>query len=247
MKIGLFIPCFIDQLYPQAGIATLELLEKAGCEVVYPEKQTCCGQPMANTGCEKDVKKLAKKFVKQFTGFDYVVSPSASCVVMVKEQYPEYVGDMPGFKHLEESIFEICEFLHDVLKVNKFDAEFSHKVGLHNSCHGHRMLNLGRPSELNMPYFSKLENLLRMVKGIELVNLGREDECCGFGGTFSINEPEVSVAMGVDRIQDHLQAGAEYITGADYSCFIHLDAIIRQEKYPVKLIHMAEILNGGAI
>lgn len=245
MKIGLFIPCFIDQLYPQAGIATLELLEKFGYEVVYPKNQTCCGQPMANTGCEKDVKKLAKKFVKLFSGFDYVVSPSASCVVMVKEQYPHYVGDDPDFQHLQVHIFEISEFLHDVVKVDKLEVSFPYKVGLHNSCHGHRMLNLASTSELNIPYFSKLENLLRQVKDIELVNLGREDECCGFGGTFSINEPHISVAMGKDRIQDHVDAGAEYITGADYSCFIHLDGVIREEKYPVKLIHIAEILNGG--
>lgn len=228
-------------------MATLELLEKFGYEVIYPVEQTCCGQPMANTGCEKDVKKLAKKFVKLFSGFDYVVSPSASCVVMVKEQYPDYVCEMTGFKHLVENIFEICEFLHDVVKIDKLDAEFHQKVGLHNSCHGHRLLKLGSSSELNIPYFSKLENLLKLVKGIDLVNLGREDECCGFGGTFSINEPEVSVAMGLDRIQDHLDAGADYITGADYSCFIHLDGIIRQEKYPVKLIHIAEILNGGVV
>lgn len=245
MKIGLFIPCFIDQLYPQAGMASLELLEKQGYEVVYPEEQTCCGQPMANTGCQKDVKKLAIKFVKLFAGFDYVVSPSASCVVMVKEQYPEYVSHLPEFKHLQSHIYEICEFLHDVTKIKHLEAYFPYKVGLHNSCHGHRLLNLGRASELNLPYFSKLENLLNLVNGVSLVNLGREDECCGFGGTFSINEPEVSVAMGVDRIHDHIQAGAEYITGADYSCFIHLEGIIRKSNYPVKLIHMAEILNGG--
>jgi len=247
MKIGLFIPCFVDQLYPQAGMATLDLLEKQGYTVEYPEKQTCCGQPMANTGCEKDVKRLAKKFVKLFSGYDYVVSPSASCVVMVKEQYEQYVGDVPGFQHLKNNIFEICEFLHDIAKVEKLDASFPYKVGLHNSCHGHRMLGLAKPSELNIPFFSKLEKLLRMVKDIDLVNLGREDECCGFGGTFSINEPEVSVAMGNDRIQDHLDAGAEYITGADYSCFIHLEGVIREEKYPVKLIHITEILNGGIV
>lgn len=247
MKIGLFIPCFIDQLYPQAGMATLELLEKQGLDVIYPEEQTCCGQPMANTGCSRDVRKLARKFVKQFGDFDYVVSPSASCVVMVKEQYPEFVGDDPRYQHLQAHIYEISEFLHDVIKIKKISATFPHKVGLHNSCHGHRLLGLGSPSEMNIPHFSKLENLLGMVNQLELVSLGRPDECCGFGGTFSINEPHVSVAMGNDRVKDHLKAGAEYITGADYSCFIHLDGIIREENYPVKLIHIAEILNGSAL
>lgn len=245
MKIGLFIPCFIDQLYPQAGIATLELLEKYGYDVQYPKRQTCCGQPMANTGCETDVKKLAKKFVKQFSGYDYVVSPSASCVVMVKEQYPLYVADMPGFDHMVNHIYEISEFLHDVVELDKLEVSFPHKVGLHNSCHGHRLLHLAHPSELKLPHFSKLQNLLGLVDGLELVSLGRADECCGFGGTFSINEPEVSVAMGEDRMQDHLNAGAEYVTGADYSCFIHLEGIVQKQNYPVKLVHIAEILNGS--
>lgn len=247
MRIGLFIPCFIDQLYPQAGLATLELLEKQGFEVECPDKQTCCGQPMANTGCSKDVKKLAERFVRLFSDFDYVVSPSASCVVMVKEQYPEYVGDMPGYRYLQSHLYEISEFLLDVVGVTHLQARFPHKVGLHNSCHGHRLLHLGSASEMHVTHFSKLETLLRMVDGLELVSLDRPDECCGFGGTFSINEPDVSVAMGKDRIRDHLQAGAAYITGADYSCFIHLDGIIRQEEYPVRLIHIAEILNGAAV
>jgi len=245
MRIGLFIPCFIDQLYPQAGLATLEILEKIGCDVYYPKGQTCCGQPMANSGCTNDVKKLAKKFLKLFTGFDYVVAPSASCVVMVKEQYPEYLSGEPGFEHLKNSIFEICEFLHDVLKVTKFDVSFPHVVGLHNSCHGHRLLGLGSPSELMNPFSSKLETLLSSVKDIQLVKSQRPDECCGFGGTFSINEPQVSSAMGHDRIRSHVEAGAEYITGADYSCFIHMQGIIDNGNYPVKLIHMAEILNGS--
>ena len=247
MKIGLFIPCFVDQLYPEAGMATLELLEKQGLEVHYPEEQTCCGQPMDNTGCSGDVRRLARKFVKLFSGYDYVVSSSASRVVMVKEQYPEYVGDDPAFQHLQRHIYEISEFLHDVIKVQSLGVSFPHKVGLHHSCHGHRLLHLGSPSELNIPHYSKLENLLRMVQDIELVSLTRPDECCGFGGTFSINEPDVSVDMGNDRIQDHVKAGAEFITGADYSCFIHLDAIIRKEHYPVRLVHIAEILNGSAL
>ena len=243
--IGLFIPCFIDLLRPEAGMATLELLEKTGMEVVYPEKQTCCGQPMANTGCVKDVKKLAYKFLKQFRDFDYVVSPSASCVVMVKEQYPDLLSREPAFRRLAEQTFEICEFLHDVIKVKSLDAKFPFKVGVHNSCHGHRLLRLARTSELKLPWYSKVENLLQMVDGIHLVHLSRVDECCGFGGTYSINEPEISVFMGRDRLADHLSAGAEYLTGSDYSCMIHLEGIINFEQHPLKVIHIAEILNGS--
>ncbi len=247
MKIGLFIPCFIDLLYPQAGIATWELLKSGGHHVDYPREQTCCGQPMANTGCEKDVRRLAHRFLKLFRDYDYVVSPSASCVVMVKEQYPAYLAGEPGFDHLSSHIFEICEFLHDVMPIRDQNSSFPHRVGIHHSCHGHRMLHLGSPSELRSKPFSKIHNLLSGVKGIEIVHLSREDECCGFGGTFSVNEPELSVFMGNDRIRDHLAAGAEYITGADYSCLMHMEAIIRREQYPVKVIHAAEILNASSI
>jgi len=246
MKIGLFIPCFIDLLYPEAGTATLELLKKSGHEVHYPHEQTCCGQPMANTGCEKDVRRLARKFLKLFRDYDCVVSPSASCVVMVKEQYPAYLAGEPGFDHLTSNIYEICEFIHDLGPSMQTDASFPYRVGIHHSCHVHRMLHLGSPSELRMKGVSKIHNLLAGVRDIEIVHLSREDECCGFGGTFSVNEPELSVFMGNDRIRDHLAAGAEYITGADYSCLMHMEAIIKREQYPVKVIHVAEILNAAS-
>jgi len=243
-SVALFVPCYIDKIYPNAALATLKLLEKFGYRVIYPKEQTCCGQPTANTGCAKDTATLAKRFVDIFYGYDYIVAPSASCVSMVKNHYLEYIKPTKEYLHIQNSIFEICEFLTDVVKVKELDARFPHKVGFHRSCHGLRELNLAAPSELNIPYYSKPESLLKMVKDIEIVELKRADECCGFGGTFSINEPEISIKMGKDRALDHLNSGAEYIVGYDSSCLMHLEGIIRANGYPLKIAHIAEVLAG---
>jgi len=143
-----------------------------------------------------------------------------------------------------ERTFELCEFLHDVIRVETFDVTFPYKVGLHNSCHGHRDLRLASPSELHIPCYNKLENLLRKIDGLELVTPQRPDECCGFGGTFAVTEKDVSVAMGNDRIADHLNAGAEVMTGADVSCLMHMDGLIRRQGKPLRVMHMARIFNG---
>jgi L-lactate dehydrogenase complex protein LldE len=155
-------------------------------------------------------------------------------------------GDAAGHAAaaIRSKIFELVEFLTDVLKVQQLDAEFPHKVGLHQSCHGQRGLKLAQMSELMAPPFSKPEQLLKLVKGIELVELDRKDECCGFGGTFCVAEEAVSVKMGKDRVADHLHHGAEYITAADMSCLMHLEGILRRQKSPVQVRHIAEILNG---
>ncbi|TZF84087.1 (Fe-S)-binding protein [Pedobacter sp. BS3] len=244
MTVGLFIPCYVDQFYPNAGIATLQLLEKLGVNVVYPENQTCCGQPMANSGYEHLTGKCDELFVDNFSSFDYIVAPSGSCTLHVKEhlhahQYPEKA------KHIRSHIYELVEFLTDVLKVDKLPARFPHKVGVHQSCHGQRGLKLSQMTELVEPFFSKPLQLLNMVEGIELVPLDRTDECCGFGGTFCVAEEAVSVKMGKDRVADHIRHGAEYITGADMSCLMHMEGILRREKSNVKVLHIAEILNAG--
>ncbi|RXJ68608.1 Fe-S oxidoreductase [Halarcobacter ebronensis] len=245
MKIGLFIPCFMNELYPKSCIATLKLLKSLNLDVEYPEEQTCCGQPMANAGCAKDIKTLAYKFVSTFSKYDYIVAPSGSCVTMVKEHYKEFFEeDDEEYNKTKTSIYEICEFLHDIMKITKLDVKFPYKVGLHNSCHGHRALKLGTASELNIPYNNKLRNLLNLVEGIEIVDLKREDECCGFGGTFCVTQEDVSVAMGKDRINDHLDSSAQIITGADMSCLMHLEGIINRDKTPLKVVHITEILAG---
>ncbi|MDO9256870.1 MAG: (Fe-S)-binding protein [Bacteroidales bacterium] len=242
VTIGLFIPCYIDQFYPQVGIATLELLEKLGLDVGYPLLQTCCGQPMANSGCEKKAVKVYQKFVKNFSSFDYVVSPSGSCVYHVREHY-NILEQTEQVKKVRQSTFELCEFLLDILKVDDLQIHFPHKVGIHQSCHGLRGLKIGTGSELVTKKQSKIHSLLAKAEGLEIVELDREDECCGFGGIFSIFHPDVSVKMGKDRVADHERHWAEYITATDMSCLMHLEGIIRRQNRPVKVKHIAEILN----
>jgi L-lactate dehydrogenase complex protein LldE len=244
MKVAIFIPCYVDQFYPQVGIATLELLEKFGVSVTYPENQTCCGQPMANAGFEHLSEPCNDLFIDNFSGYDYIVSPSGSCVLHVKDHL--HSSSKNEASHgIRERIYELTEFLTDVLQVKNISSKFYHKVGLHQSCHGQRGLKLSQMTELVAPAFSKPEQLLRMVEGLELIPLDRKDECCGFGGTFSVSEEAVSVKMGKDRVADHLQYGAEYITANDMSCLMHLDGILRRQKSSTKVIHIAEILNKG--
>lgn len=240
MKVGLFIPCYVDQFYPQVGIATLNILERLNLDVEYPLEQTCCGQPMANAGFEKYSKGASELFIKNFSAYDYIVSPSGSCVLHVKE----HMQHVANTSTIHDKIFELCEFLTDIVKVDSLKAHFPHKVGLHASCHGLRGLRLGKASELNAPDFNKPRSLLEKVNGIQLIDLARKDECCGFGGTFAITEEAVSVRMGEDRIEDHLSHGAEVITGADMSCLMHLEGLIKRQKRNVKVMHIAEILNG---
>jgi L-lactate dehydrogenase complex protein LldE len=243
MRVGLFIPCYVDQFYPQVGIATLQLLEKSGCEVIYPAQQTCCGQPMANSGFEHLSKGCNDLFIKNFGEFDYIVAPSGSCVLHIKEHlHGEGDAASGSAAHIRSRIYELVEFLTDVLKVEQLDASFPHKVGLHQSCHGQRGLKLAQMSELMADPFSKPERLLKLVKGIELVDLDRKDECCGFGGTFCVTEEAVSVKMGKDRVADHLRHGAEYIAAADMSCLMHLEGILHRQKSKVQVRHIAEIL-----
>ena len=243
MKVGLFIPCYIDQFYPQVAIASLELLEKLGCQVAYPFRQTCCGQPMANTGCEQDAVATYHHFVELFHAFDYIVAPSGSCVYHVRKHY-DIIEQTEEVKSVRKSTLDLSEFLLDVLKIETLDSSFPYKVGLHQSCHGLRGLRLGTGSERVLEKDSKLQTLLRLVKGIELVELNRADECCGFGGTFAVNEPAISVKMGKDRIADHESKGVEVLTAGDMSCLMHLESIIRRQQKNIKVKHIAEILNG---
>ena len=244
MKVGLFIPCYIDQLYPHIGTATVKVLRDQGVEVEFPTAQTCCGQPMANTGCTGDTRPLALKFFAIFRDFEYVVCPSGSCVSMVRNHYDEYLEGTPGFEELKHKTFELCEFLTDVLKVEHIAGRFPHRVGLHQSCHGLRELRMGSCSEVMGKQFSKTRQLLESLEGIEFTQLKRPDECCGFGGTFAISEEAISTMMGLDRIADHEQAGTEVLTANDMSCLMHLEGLIRRHKKPIRVMHVAEILSG---
>ena len=242
-RVGLFIPCYIDIIYPNVALATYKLLTKLGFSVDYPLNQTCCGQPFLNSGVKDEAKALANRFYNIFKDFDYIVAPSASCIATVKFGYKDLL-DSKEYLELKEKSFEICEFLTDVVKIDSIDAKFNHKVGFHQSCHGLRELNLARSSELNLPYYSKPLKLLKMVDGIEIVDLKRADECCGFGGVFSVIEPDVSVKMGQDRVQDHIDSGAEYIVGYDSSCLMHMQGVAKKQKQNIKFLHIVEILAG---
>lgn len=243
MTIGLFIPCYVNQFYPGAAIATLQLLEKLGHNVVYPTNQTCCGQPMANSGFQHLTKETDELFVKNFSSFDYIVAPSASCVLHIKDHLHSE-KDPQAAEKIRGKVFELVEFLTDVLKIERLGARFPHRVSIHHSCHGLRGLHLSQMSELNAPPFSKPLQLLNMVEGLELVSLDRPDECCGFGGTFCVSEEAVSIKMGRDRVADHEKNGAEYITSSDLSCLMHLEGILNRNKSGVRVIHIAEILNS---
>ena len=242
MTIGLFIPCFMNELYPEASMATLKLLEKLKFNVEYPMEQTCCGQPMANSGCSQDIEKLAHRFVNTFKKYDYVVAPSGSCVTMVKEHYEPFFNDNKDYNKIKTSIYEITEFLHDIAKIDKLDSKFNYKVGIHNSCHGHRVLKLGSASELNIPHFNKLESLLSLVEGIELVKLNRDDECCGFGGTFSVKHGDISAAMVADKTKHLLNADVVQYVSADHGCMMNINGALAYQKQSLRGEHIASYL-----
>ena len=242
MKAGLFIPCYIDQFYPQVGIDTLLLLEKLGVEIESPANQTCCGQPLANSGMEKETTEICSHFIQLFSSYDTIISPSGSCVLHIKEHVPESLFDEAYF-HVRDHIYELTEFLTDVLKIEELDGHFPHRVGLHQSCHGLRGLRNGKSSELAGDASSKARTLLSSLKDIDLVDLDRTDECCGFGGTFSVFEEAVSAQMGKDRIHDHEKNGAEIITAIDMSCLMHIEGLIKRNHQPLRVMHVAEILN----
>jgi len=243
MRVGLFIPCYIDQFYPKVGIATLQLLKKLGVDVEYPLNQTCCGQPLANSGFESYTKKVGELFKQNFDKYDYIVSPSGSCVFHVRNHF-NAANKISGVENFRENTFELCDFITNVLGNLDIDAVFNKKVGLHQSCHGLRGLKLGRSSETVGPPYSIVNNLLEKVSGIQLMPLGRTDECCGFGGTFAIAEEAISIKMAKDRLKDHLDHGVEVITSTDMSCLMHLHGVAVRRKLNIEMVHVAEILNS---
>ncbi|WP_282135246.1 (Fe-S)-binding protein [Seonamhaeicola maritimus] len=243
IKVGLFIPCYINQLYPQVGIATLELLEKLDVDVVYPQGQTCCGQPLGNSGYEEDSKGICNHFVENFKTYDFIVGPSGSCIYHIKQHF-DILEQTPEVQKVRANAYELCEFIVKILGKTDLGASFPYKVGLHKSCHGLRGLKLGSCSEVQGEHYSTEEDLLSCVEGLELMSLNRKDECCGFGGTFAVFEEAISAKMGKDRVQDHLDSDVEVLTGADHSCLMHLEGIVNRNKQPLKVMHIAEILNS---
>ena len=244
MKIGLFIPCYVDALYPEVGVSTYKLLKSLGLDVEYPERQTCCGQPMGNAGFEHMAKPLARKFDELFAGYDYVVAPSASCAAYVRFFHPNLMKEQTC--EAAGKTTDLVEFLHDILQVKTLPAKFPHKVSVHNSCHGVRELGLSSPSECHVPKFNKIIDLLNLVEGIEVVEPERPDECCGFGGMFSVEETAVSTRMGLEKVRRHMETGAEFITGPDSSCLMHMQGVARKQGITdIQFIHVAQILSSG--
>jgi L-lactate dehydrogenase complex protein LldE len=245
VRVGLFIPCFVDQLAPDAGMASVEVLERFGVQVDYPEQQTCCGQPLWNAGHAADLAALVAHFASCFAGCEHIVAPSASCVAMVRKHYRDVPG-APELGSLPERTFELCEFLTDTLGVNEIRGRFPHRVGWHPGCHGLRELGLGRASERMDPAPAIRDPgrlLLSTIDGLEWSEPVRPDDCCGFGGTFTMSEPAVSVAMGRARLTDYAEAGAEILTSGDPSCLLHLKSLSPRDGRPQpRVLHVAEVL-----
>jgi L-lactate dehydrogenase complex protein LldE len=227
MRVTLFITCFNDTLFPAAGQATVAVLERLGCEVDFPLEQTCCGQMHGNSGYEDDARPLAERFGRVFGGAEAVVCPSASCAGFVREHYPRMGVPFDG-----PPVYELSEFLIDVLGTEDVGASFPHRVTLHPTCHSIRALGIGdRP-----------ERLLRAVRGIELVELDGARECCGFGGTFAVKNADVSMAMLGDKVRGVLDTRAEVCTAVDTSCLMHIGGALQRQRAGVRTMHLAEIL-----
>lgn len=244
-RVALFLPCYIDQLAPRVGFATLAVLRSVGVAAEFPLDQTCCGQPLANAGCAAEARPLAERMLRIFGDFDYLVCPSGSCTAMVRHRFADLLG--PAAAALAGRTFELCEFLIEVAGFDTFGGRFPHRVGLHHGCHGLRDLRLGTCSERVEPPANPVGQLLAGIDGLELVDLQRVDECCGFGGAFSVEERGVSATMGRDRLADHLAAGAEVIASIDMSCLLHLEGLARRQGDGVRLMHVAEILAAATV
>lgn len=239
MRVALFITCLADQFYPAVGVAALKVLRGLGVEVSFDPAQTCCGQPAFNTGYRDESRAVAVKVLDLFSASgaaDYVVSPSGSCTSMIRVFYPELFEHDPvrlrQAQQLATRVFEFSEFLVKVLKAGDVGASFPHRIAYHDSCHLLRELGVSEEPR----------RLLRSVRGAELVELQDHRLCCGFGGTFSVKFPEVSVAMGEDKLKATTAAGAEYLVANDSGCLMHLAGLIHRQGLALKTMHIAEVL-----
>lgn len=245
MRVALMIPCYIDMFYPEVGIATLQLLEKLGIDVDYPFDQTCCGQPMANSGAHDEAAATEELFVRNFAGYDHIVTPSGSCTHHVRNKFTA-AADSPARRHVSAHTWDLPEFLCDVIKVDAFPwAHFPHEVVLHVSCSAIRGLNQQTMTERpHDRWFSKPRSLLEKVEGITIADFDRPDECCGFGGTFAVTEEAVSAAMGNDKLQLMAASGASYVVSGDMSCLMHLQGCANRNRQNFRFLHLAQVLNG---
>jgi L-lactate dehydrogenase complex protein LldE len=238
MKVQLFIPCFVDQLYPQTAFNMVKVLEKACCDVEYNTNQTCCGQPAFNAGFQSEAKKVAEKFLKDFDTPDYIVAPSASCVGFVRNYYGKLFENSSQHnlvKSLSLRIFEFTEFLTNILKIENFGAVLNAKATYHDSCAGLRECKIKEGPR----------NLLKKVQGLQLVEMAETETCCGFGGTFAVKFDAISNAMADQKINHALDTGASHIISTDLSCLMHLQGIITKKNLQITTLHIADVLASG--
>jgi L-lactate dehydrogenase complex protein LldE len=238
MRVALMVTCLNDALFPDAGKATVRLLRRLGVDVEFPDAQTCCGQPMVNTGYLDEAVPLVRAFVSAFSGYDYVVTPSGSCAGSARHQHglvARRSGDAglaSAVAEVSPRVVELSEFLVDVLGVTDVGANFPHTVAYHSTCHSLRMLGVGdRPL-----------SLLREVRGIRLVDLPQAESCCGFGGTFAVKNADTSVAMGADKARNVVSSGAEVLVAGDSSCLMHIGGMLSRQRSGVRVMHLAEVL-----
>lgn len=238
MIVDLFIPCFVDQIFPDTAMNMVKVLEKLGIGVNYNVEQTCCGQVAFNAGYWEHTKEVGKKLIHDFPNDRYIVSPSASCVGMVKNYYPEMFHNTVlhnEYKQIQKNIFEFSDFLVNVLNVTDVGATLPGKATYHDSCSALRELKIS----------STPRALLGKVKGLELVEMDETDVCCGFGGSFTVKFEPVSVSMAEQKVEKALATGASYIVSTDASCLMHLDGYIKKNKKPLRIMHLADVLASG--
>ncbi len=241
MTTGLFIPCFIDQLYPGVGFSMISVLNKAReisrspMQFDYNQEQTCCGQLAFNAGYQDEAKHLGEKFIRDFSNYDYVVGPSASCVGMVKNYYTQMFYNSALHNennYLVRKIYEFTDFLINVMKVEDLGGTFEAKITYHDACSALREYGLS----------DQPRRLLSQVRGLDLVEMAESDQCCGFGGTFSIKHEAISTAMAEQKVQHALDTGADYIVSTEASCLMHLEAFIKKQKINISCLHIADLL-----
>jgi L-lactate dehydrogenase complex protein LldE len=238
MIVDIFIPCFIDQIYPNAGMNMVKVLEKVGCDVNYNPEQTCCGQPAFNAGFWEDAKLVGEKFIKEFQQDRYIVSPSASCVGMIKNYYPEMFHNSAlhnEYKQLSKNIFEFSSFLVNIMKVTDVGAKLDGIGTYHDSCAALRECKIKQEPR----------TLLKHVRGLEIVEMKDTESCCGFGGTFSAKFEPIAVGMGADKVKNALDTGAQYLISTDASCLLHMEGYIKKQNKDLKTMHLADVLASG--
>ncbi len=238
MQVQIFIPCFIDQLYPSVAFNMVKVLEKAGCKVVYNTNQTCCGQPAFNAGFWGEAKEVCSKFIKDFSGEEYIVSPSASCTGFVKNYYGKLFDNSSAHndvKQLGMRIYEFSDFMINVLQIDDVGAALDGKATYHDSCAALRECKIK----------DEPRQLLSKVKGLELIEMNDVETCCGFGGSFAVKFEPISIAMADQKITHALHTHAQYLISTDMSCLMHLDGYIKYKNIDMQVLHVADVLAGG--